>query len=99
FMEPLSTIDAHYEIYDRLQRSLELFNVCATRINGLRKELVKTEMRIRDKNKFFHRLSKLGDLVFPQRKALINEVSARFIEDVEKFITNSFNREQGTAAL
>lgn len=79
--------------YERLQRELNLLNTQASRINGLRKELIRTEMRIRQKNKFFQRLSAAGDKVFPKRKDLIKEVSQLFIADVDTFIQTQFNKE------
>lgn len=72
--------------YQNLQGQLSVLNVQASRINALRKELLKTEMRIRQKNKFFQRLSAAGDKVFPRRKDLIKLISQQFIEDVNDFI-------------
>lgn len=79
--------------YERLQRKLNLLNTQASRINGMRKELIRTEMRIRQKNKFFQRLSAAGDQVFPKRKELIKEVSQIFISDVDTFINAHFTKE------
>src|SRR5690348_16298986 len=56
------------DIYGTLQRELNLLNTMAARVNGLRKEVMKTDMRIRFKNKFLQRLSKAGDRIFPRRK-------------------------------
>ena len=79
--------------YRTIQRELNLLNAQAARINALRKELMKTEMRIRQKNKFFQRLSLAGDSVFPRRKERIKEASNRFLEDVENFIQVHFKQE------
>lgn len=76
--------------YQDLQRKLNLLNTYASRINALRKELIRTEMRVRQKNKFFQRLSAAGDLVFPRRKDFIKEVSDAFISDVDAFIAAHF---------
>lgn len=78
------------EGYQLAQGQLNLLNVYAARVNGLRKELLKTEMRIRHKNKFFQRLSAAGDLVFPRRKQLIKDVSERFLADVQSFVSEHF---------
>lgn len=79
--------------YQDLQKRLNLLNVQASRINALRKELIKTEMRVRLKNKFFQRLSVAGDQIFPLRKDLIKEVSTVFSEDVDAFIHANFNED------
>ncbi|MBS0654950.1 MAG: hypothetical protein JSR46_04160, partial [Verrucomicrobia bacterium] len=81
------------------QRELNLLNSYAIRTNALRKELMKTDMRVRQKNQFFERLSKLGDLIFPRRKLLIQQISSRFIEDVNHFIATGFTQELKTPAL
>jgi hypothetical protein len=89
------TLRSQYEKYNRIQRHLNLHNAHAGRVNSLRKELMKTDMRVRFKNQFFQRLSKVGDLVFPPRKSLIKEVSQQFLDDVQRFIDRYFeNREQ-----
>ncbi|MBS0630035.1 MAG: hypothetical protein JSS30_07445 [Verrucomicrobia bacterium] len=80
--------------YIRLQKELDLFNTFAGRLNGLRKELMQTQMRIRNKNKLFQKLSKLGDLVFPKRKEGIKALSELFVADVERFIIG-FNSAKG----
>lgn len=77
--------------YRKKQTELNLLNTHAARINALRKELIKTEMRVRKKNKFFQRLSVAGDRVFPRRKDLIKELSDHFIADVDAFISANFS--------
>lgn len=81
-------LQANASTYAKMQRELDNLNIQASRINALRKELIKTEMRIRKKNQFFQRLSAAGDSVFPRRKELIHEVSSLFIQDVDKFVTH-----------
>lgn len=93
------SLDAHLEEYGNMQRELNLLNTYATKTSGLRKELIKTEMRIRQKNKFFERLSKLGDAIFPRRKELIQKVSQQFISDVDNFIKTTFVTELKTVQL
>lgn len=84
------SLERKYPYYKKVQSELNLLNVQASRINAMRKELIKTEMRIRQKNKFFQRLSSAGDLVFPRRKELIKEISQNFIEDIDQFIQENF---------
>lgn len=88
---PSFTLESEYDFYEPRQRELNLLNAYASRINALRKELIRTEMRIRQKNKFFQRLSEAGDLVFPGRKTLIEEVSSKFREDVSRFVATYFS--------
>lgn len=78
--------------FEPRQRELNVLNAYAVRITALRKELIKLEMRIRQKNKFFHRLSAVGDLVFPRRKELVAEVSDRFSECVKTFHARYFEK-------
>lgn len=74
-----------FEEYVSMQKELQLLNACAARIHSLRKELMRTPMRIGQKNRFFHRLSVAGDAVFPRRKELMGLISTRFLADVETF--------------
>ena len=79
-------------VYKVFQKELSVLNVFADRIHSLRKELVKTNMRIKAKNQLFNRLSNCGDKVFPLRKDLIDKISDQFIKDVESFISVLQNR-------
>ncbi len=92
------TIQQKAHFYNQLQRELNLLNTLASRLNGLRKEVVKTDMRIRFKTKFFKRLSELGDKIFPRRKELIESVSSEFEKDVDQFISRHFKGEQVVGA-
>lgn len=91
------TLEAHSDSYSQIQNELNFLNVQAVRVNALRKELIKTEMRIRKKNKFFQRLSAIGDKIFPRRKELIQGISKQFMEDVEMFINIHFSHEKPRA--
>lgn len=88
-----------YADYDLMQRELNILNTQASRINALRKELIRTEMRIKTKNKFFQRLSAIGDQVFPRRKELIKNVSQEFSSDIDQFIAEYFVKERTEEAL
>ncbi len=76
--------------YETLQRELAFLNKVAARTNGLRKELVATQMRLKEKNALFKRLSTTGESIFPRRKELIKEISGLFSEDVDRFINEHF---------
>lgn len=86
------TLAKNVNLYIQIQRELDLLNSHASRINALRKELIRTEMRVRKKNQFFQRLSSAGDKVFPQRKALIQQISKQFMADIEGFIATYFSQ-------
>jgi hypothetical protein len=80
--------------YVESQSHLTLLNSFASKINSLRKEVIRTEMRIKNKNKLFERLSAAGDCVFPKRKGLIKNISEQFSEDVESFVTKNFQADE-----
>ena len=66
----------------------------STEIDFITKEVLKTEMRIRTKNKLFEKLSICGDRIFPGRKELIKQISNEFLGDIENFIQNYFQKEE-----
>jgi len=90
FPQTSQTIQQKTGVYNQIQRELNFLNTLASRLNGLRKEVIKTDMRIRFKTKFFKRLSDLGDHIFPKRKELIDAVSAEFEKDVDQFVSHHF---------
>lgn len=94
FLNGLELLGDSYHYFQTEQKKLNLLNVYASRINSLRKELVKTEMRIRKKNLFFQKLSELGDRVFPRRKDIITDISKTFSELVKAFVSENFKQER-----
>ncbi len=86
--------DNQLKTYAGIQQELLILNAQASRINALRKELIKTEMRIKQKNKFFQRLSQAGDKIFPRRKDLIREISQQFVQDIDAFIAAHFKGQE-----
>lgn len=90
FPEPSQMLADKKQFYRQLQRELNLLNVLASRINSLRKEVVKTSMRLKVKSQFFEKLSQCGDRIFPRRKELIQQVSDQFSSDVDLFIDYFF---------
>lgn len=93
------SLKEEYAFYEQIQRELNILNTQASRINALRKELIRTEMRIKIKNKFFQRLSLIGDKIFPRRKELIKALSDQFSADVDAFIQESFGKNKIEEAL
>jgi hypothetical protein len=82
------------EVYNAIHKELLLLNTFAARVSAMRKEVVKTEMRIRIKNKLLGRLSLCGDKIFPKRKELIKKISQEFVSDVDEFIASHFQDEE-----
>ncbi len=80
-----------FTFYNETQQQLNLLTCRISRVNTLRKEILKTDMRYHQKHMFFDRLSKIGDLVFPKRKDLICKISEQFIEDIDEFINTHFS--------
>ena len=76
--------------YNFVQKELHFLNSLAAKVNALRKEVIKTDMRIRSKNKLFEKLSECGDRIFPRRKELIKEISEEFVKDVEEIFGKHF---------
>lgn len=87
------TLKEQSDYYEQTQLELHLLNTHASRITALRKELIRIEMRVRQKNKFFQRLSSLGDKTFPRRKDLIKELSQHFVADIDHFVERYFSNE------
>lgn len=79
--------------YLEAQPQLNLLNAFASRVNSLRKELLKTELWGKQKNGFFLKLSSIGDEIFPKRKEMIKEVSDQFKKDVENYKGAHFSEE------
>ena len=86
-----TVLEKRKNYYAGLQKELNLLNVFASKVHSLRKEVLKTEMRIKFKSKFFKSLSAVGDHIFPKRKEFIREISASFISDVDYFSVNYFS--------
>jgi hypothetical protein len=94
FPEESVCIKEKQDSYNMIQKELLLLNTLAMRINGMRKEIIKTEMRIRIKNKLLERLSACGDKVFPRRKELIKNISQEFVGDIEQFVQTYFQSDE-----
>ena len=86
FLElPAGLLETHQLFYNQSQGELNLLNAYAMRINSLRKELMRTSLKVKAKSTLFDRLSKAGDKIFPKRKLLIQNVSDSFVEDVTTY--------------
>lgn len=92
------SLNARRKEYNQTQKELHFLNALAAKVNALRKEVIKTDMRIRSKNKLFDKLSECGDRIFPRRKELIKKISEEFVEDVARFIDKNFVKDQEPSA-
>lgn len=91
------TIKSKQSLYEQLQGELNLLNTLAARINALRKEIIKTDMRMKTKAKFFDKLSTAGDRIFPRRKELVKQISLEFVADIRLFVEKEFSDTNKTA--
>ena len=82
---PSGILELHQKFYIESQGELNLLNAYAMRINSLRKELMRTSLKVKAKSNLFDRLSKAGDKIFPKRKVLIQGVSDTFVKDVTNY--------------
>lgn len=89
---PSRRLEGRLSFYDALQREVTCLTNWASRVNALRQELIKTEMRVGRKTKLFRRLSTAGDLIFPKRKECIQQLSDAFLSDVES-LAQVFSKE------
>jgi hypothetical protein len=78
--------------YCERQGEITLCSTLLGRITELRRELIKTEMRMREKNRLFQRIGAIGDAIFEVRTGLIEEVSGQFLGDVERFLEGEVAR-------
>ena len=92
-------LSLHKEEYQQIQKELNGLNAFAQRTTALRKELIHTDIKLRNKNRLFQQLSALGDAIFPKRKELIQRVSLLYVSDVEQFIQSAFLSDLPTADL
>lgn len=79
--------------------TVAFLNKKAAQIQQLRDELIKTGMRLSLKGKLFDRLSKLGDIVFPKKKALTLELVEAFKGALEAFIQKNQKETEGAETL
>lgn len=87
------TLRKHEQEYIETQQKLNLLNTFAVKVHAMRKELIKQDIRIRQKNQFFDRLSAIGDKIFPARREMIVHQSKRFIDAVAGFTEEFFSAE------
>ena len=85
-LEEIPSLRNNIHFYLEGQGELILLNAYASRVNSLRKELAKLPLRMKAKNSLFDRLSALGDRIFPRRKELIQEVSDKFVSDIQEYV-------------
>ncbi|MEM7175026.1 MAG: hypothetical protein AAF443_03745 [Chlamydiota bacterium] len=95
FSAALQKIKIDKQLYQKWQSELKILKVLIARLDALRAEVLGQDMRISQKNRFLKRLTKLGDALFPRRKAVIKAASDQFTRDVEAFFRDSLPQESG----
>jgi len=78
------------DIYNHLQDRLIHLNSCAARLSSLKKEITRSDIHPKHRHRILDRLRKIGDRVYPKRKEYVDQVSARFLEEVDLFIQKTF---------
>ncbi|MBN2480005.1 MAG: hypothetical protein JXA94_07235 [Parachlamydiales bacterium] len=84
----LQALFSKKEYFLNIHKELSVLNSFSIRINSLRKEIIKTNMRLSLKNRLLKRLSAVGDFVFPKRKELIKDLSQEFLNCIDSYIEN-----------
>lgn len=74
-------------------KELFVLSALSTQLTGLRKEIIKTEMRIKHKNRLLDLVNTLSDVVFPQRRDLLQKLSDAFVFAVETFAATRMQKE------
>ncbi len=91
FPKEAQTLRDREKTYNQNQLTVSFLTALSRRIQALRKETIDTEMRIRHKNRLLQKLSQTGDLVFPRKKQLVQEISSAFAEDIDRFMQENFS--------
>lgn len=74
-----------FDALNKQHKELTLLNAFSVRLNALRKEVIKTDMRIKNKNGLLAQITACSDEVFPKRRELIAAVSDTLLLAVETF--------------
>lgn len=78
----------------QMQEEIRFFMLLSSRTKSLREEILKTDMRVKRKNKLLENLSKLADEFLPKKNQLIQKVSQLFVDKVDQFISDNFSLEE-----
>ncbi|MDN3508390.1 MAG: hypothetical protein P0S94_05680 [Simkaniaceae bacterium] len=78
------------QAYLERQGRINHFTTMMLRLKEMRSEIIKTEMRIRHKNRLLKEISTIGDKFIPERKELIETLSDAFLADVQRFHVHHF---------
>lgn len=78
-------LDIQSDLFESCQKELNVLNILAEKTQSLKKEIISTQIRYRDKNQFLKKLSVVADKIYPRKKTLIHEISEAFESDVALF--------------
>lgn len=76
--------------YVNLQKKATLLGSYTSKLSSLRKELIETSLRMKDKKNVLKMISSMGDLVYPSKKECVEKLSNMFLEDVNTFFAKWF---------
>jgi hypothetical protein len=96
-IQNLSSIDElkpNKELYKKAVIRNQILSAKIARINSLRKELSEIQLHGKWRKEIFEKLSAIADIIFPERRDLIKEVSDQFTKDVEVFVQKNFSSQR-----
>lgn len=88
-IKPLEVISPnHNGAYATYVAEVNLMQTLGQRLIRLREEVIKTEMRIREKNRLLKSISEVGDAVFPAKKEAIKQMGELLLKDIEDYLAS-----------
>ena len=87
FPKGVESLLSSTDFYNKAYAKIGVLTSFSTRINGLKQEVSKTSMRVRQKGRIFQKLQELRTQILPIRNDLVSEVSKAFLNDVSTFVS------------
>ncbi|MCB1117884.1 MAG: hypothetical protein KDK50_04805 [Chlamydiia bacterium] len=87
FPKGVESLLTNSRFYHESYAKIGVLTSFSTRINGLKQEVSKTSMRVRQKGRIFQKLQELRTQILPLRNDLVAEVSKVFLNDVSTFVS------------
>jgi len=89
-IEPLkdSVLDRQFL---KIRKELAVLGIAKEKLLSLRKEILRQDIRIGQKNKLLVKISQSGDLIFPNIKKLTKQLSLEFLQCIDQFVSDNFS--------